>query len=639
MVTIKNSAIALAVISALSTSSSVLAESVTPIKHLIVVVGENVSFDTLYGTYIPPANQSILNLVSQGIVNADGTPGPNYAKAVQKQAINKGDQYSISPKRTAAYEKLPTPSKIGLLDLATFTFADGEPDHRFDSLSLNGPFQITKFADYMSGIGDPVHRFFQMWQQTGGDNRRHDLFTWTASTAGTGNETAGVTADNPGQGGEQMGFYNMNLGDAPFFKSLAQQYAISDNYHQSIMGGTGANFIALATGDVAVYQKNGLLETPPVNQIENPSPQLGLLNPNFFTHDGYSGGSYVNCSDNSQPGVAPISRFLKEKDIKKNCEDGAYYLVNNYEPAYDITGTLKTNADGLPKFEDAGAFVYPPQTKPTIGELLSSHNVSWKWYTAGRDDADASNDALFPIIYARTFAAVKAAVPAGTPDSIIQAIATPKAIAAMKPLLYNTLGDPLNASANVNNSALKNNLKGLSTFLSDVQTGQLPEVSFVIPKNLDSGHPGYSAPARYEAFLADLVAKVQANPALYASTAIVITTDEGGGYFDSGYIQNVDFFGDGTRIPFIVVSPYAKKGFVDHTYYDHTSVLKFIERNWKLSTLSNRSRDNLPNPKQEHENGNPEKCADADAYIPRNAPAVGDLMNLFSFSKVKHQEN
>jgi acid phosphatase len=639
MVTIKNSAIALAVIGTLSTSSSVLAESVTPIKHLIVVVGENVSFDTLYGTYIPPANQSILNLVSQGIVNADGTPGPNYAKAIQKQAVNKGDQYSISPKRTTAYEKLPTPSKIGLLDLATFTFADGEPDHRFDSLNLNGPFQITKFADYMSGIGDPVHRFFQMWQQTGGDNRRHDLFTWTASTAGAGNETAGVTADNPGQGGEQMGFYNMNQGDAPFFKSLAQQYAISDNYHQSIMGGTGANFIALATGDVAVYQKNGLLETPPVNQIENPSPQLGLLNPNFFTHDGYSGGSYVNCSDNSQPGVAPISRFLKEKGIKKNCEDGAYYLVNNYEPAYDITGTLKTNADGLPKFEDAGAFVYPPQTKPTIGELLSSHHVSWKWYTAGRDDADASNDALFPIIYGRTFAAVKAAVPAGTPDSIIQAIATPKAIAAMKPLLYNTLGDPLNASANVNNSALKNNLKGLNTFLSDVQTGQLPEVSFVIPKNLDSGHPGYSAPARYEAFLADLVAKVQANPALYASTAIVITTDEGGGYFDSGYIQNVDFFGDGTRIPFIVVSPYAKKGFVDHTYYDHTSVLKFIERNWRLSTLSNRSRDNLPNPKQARENDNPGKCTDADAYIPRNAPAVGDLMNLFRFSKVKHQED
>ena len=64
-------------------------------------------------------------------------------------------------------------------------------------------------------------------------------------------------------------------------------------------------------------------------------------------------------------------------------------------------------------------------------------------------------------------------------------------------------------------------------------------------------------------------------------TAILVTIDEGGGYYDSGYIQILDFFGDGTRIPLIAVSPFAKKGYVDHTYYDHVSVLKFIERNWR----------------------------------------------------------
>jgi len=621
-------AVTMAVLCALGSVTTALAgEAVTPIKHVIVVVGENVSFDTLYGTYIPSKGQSIFNLVSQGIVNADGTPGPNYAKAVQKQAINKDNLYSMSPKRTVPFAQLPTPSKIGALDLATFQFAGPVPDHRFDSLSLNGPFQITKFASYYSGLGDPMHRFFQMWQQTGGDNSHHDLFTWTASTAGMGNETAGVTADNSGQGGEQMGFFNMNQGDAPYFKSLAQKFAISDNYHQSVMGGTGANFFALATGDVAVYQKNGLLEVPPINQIENPNPQSGLLNPNFFTHDGYSGGSYVNCADNTQPGVASISRFLERKEINKNCEDGAYYLVNNYEPAYDMNGALKTNPDHLPKFEDANAYVYPPQTRHTIGELLSENNVSWKWYTGGHDDADATADSLYPFVFSQVFAAVKAAVPAGTPDSVITAIATPKAIAATKPYLYNTLGDPLNASSNISGTALHGNLKGLSTFFADIAAGTLPAVSFVVPKNLDSGHPGYSAPARYEAVLADLVAKVQANPELYASTAIVITTDEGGGYFDSGRIQNVDFFGDGTRIPLVVVSPYAKEGFVDHTYYDHASVLKFIERNWELPVLSERSRDNLPNPK--HKN----------AYIPSNAPAVGDLMNLFRFPSEHNGEH
>jgi hypothetical protein len=85
-----------------------------------------------------------------------------------------------------------------------------------------------------------------------------------------------------------------------------------------------------------------------------------------------------------------------------------------------------------------------------------------------------------------------------------------------------------------------------------------------------------------------------ADPKLFKSTAIIVTMDEGGGYYDSGYVQPIDCFGDGTRIPTLVVSPYTKPGTVDHTYYDHASVLKFIERNWFLSPLSLRSRDNLP---------------------------------------------
>ncbi|HEY0767720.1 MAG TPA: alkaline phosphatase family protein, partial [Steroidobacteraceae bacterium] len=91
---------------------------------------------------------------------------------------------------------------------------------------------------------------------------------------------------------------------------------------------------------------------------------------------------------------------------------------------------------------------------------------------------------------------------------------------------------------------------------------------------------------------------------------------------DSGYIQALDFFGDGTRIPLIVVSPYAKRGYVDHTYNDHVSLLKFIERNWQLPAISARSRDNLPNPIA---------AGDDDPYRPANAPAIGDLMNVFSF--------
>jgi phospholipase C len=83
---------------------------------------------------------------------------------------------------------------------------------------------------------------------------------------------------------------------------------------------------------------------------------------------------------------------------------------------------------------------------------------------------------------------------------------------------------------------------------------------------------------------------------LEAQTALFITFDEGGGYYDSGFIQPIDFFGDGPRVPLVVVSPYSKGGHVAHSYADHVSILKFIERNWRLEPLSARSRDNLPNP-------------------------------------------
>ncbi len=119
-----------------------------------------------------------------------------------------------------------------------------------------------------------------------------------------------------------------------------------------------------------------------------------------------------------------------------------------------------------------------------------------------------------------------------------------------------------------------------------------------------------------------MLAKVQADPTLWAHTAILVTTDEGGGgHFDTGYIQTLDFFGDGPRIPMLVVSPYARRGTVEHTYFDHASVLKFIERNWRLPPLSKRSRDTLPNPVTLA--GNP--------YQPINTPAVGDLMSMFAF--------
>jgi phospholipase C len=170
---------------------------------------------------------------------------------------------------------------------------------------------------------------------------------------------------------------------------------------------------------------------------------------------------------------------------------------------------------------------------------------------------------------------------------------------------------------------LKKNLKDVTDLYADIAAGTIPSVAFVRPFEQMAGHPANATLALYENFVTNLVNIVHDHSDLWNTTAILITVDEGGGYYDSGYIQPVDFFGDGTRIPVIAVSPYAKKGFVDHTYYDHASVLKFIEWNWGIPKLSTRSRDNLPNPVQ------------PSGYVPINGTAIGDLRNLFNFNKFR----
>jgi acid phosphatase len=574
------------------------ASPTTPIQYVIVVVGENQTFDTVFATYAPPPGESVRNLLSEGIIQADGTPGPEYSRAMQDRAVG-GPHYTLDPVRAGRYEHLPQPTLIGVLNKDLRSMGQA-PDPRFPADLPPGPFQVTRYAALpaipadptlataVANLGaateDPVHRFFQMWQQTGGDNARLDLYTWVPVTTGMGGDTVGVTRTDTGQGGGLMGFVNIAAGDAPLFLDLARHYAMSDNHHQSIMGGTGPNFISLATADEVFFNVNGAAATPPPNQIENPDPQPGTEN--FYQRDGYSGGSYVECADSAQPGVAPILARLTGAGVASNCEPGHYYLVNNYSAGYDLDGHLQPIGPNN--------FNYPPQTVRTFAEALAAGGVSWDWYIGARDRADLK-------------------------DEVEQRHMT---LAAARRLQYNDIGDPLVGSQVVmTHRELRSHLKGLASFSADLQRDKLPAVSFVVPKNLDSGHPGNSVLASFEDFLASIIDQVKARPEIWAHAAIIVTTDEGGGHFDSGYIQTVDFFGDGPRIPLLVVSPYARAGHIDHVYSDHASILKFIEHNWGLAPITSRSRDRLPNP----------VSSPVDPYRPLNGPAVGDLTTLFNF--------
>jgi phospholipase C len=147
-------------------------------------------------------------------------------------------------------------------------------------------------------------------------------------------------------------------------------------------------------------------------------------------------------------------------------------------------------------------------------------------------------------------------------------------------------------------------------------------VSFAHPDGALDGHPSSSKLGLFEAYVKNILVRLHANPTLEASTAVIVTFDEGGGYYDSGFIQPVDFFGDGPRIPLIVVSPFTTGGKIDHGYADHVSILKFIERNWSLAPITSRSRDNLPNPIANATN----------PWVPTNMPALTDLFDLFDFT-------
>ena len=141
-------------------------------------------------------------------------------------------------------------------------------------------------------------------------------------------------------------------------------------------------------------------------------------------------------------------------------------------------------------------------------------------------------------------------------------------------------------------------IKDATDFFAAVQNGTLPAVSFVKPDGLLDGHPASSKVDLFEGMLQKTLDALDANPDLKADTALLVTVDEGGGYYDSGFQQTLDFFGDGPRIPLIVASPYSKGGHVAHSYTDHVSILKFIERNWRLDPLTSRSRDNFPTQEQ-----------------------------------------
>jgi phospholipase C len=609
-------------------------KTATPIKHVIVLIGENWSFDSVFATYKPKRGQFVDNLLSRGVIDERGMPGPNFSVSMQFQ-INQPypATFFIDARKTAgktAYQQAPALPSFPPPNTAYIPTAPGglnqgegpfdraavpdsqlpriEPSIEFEDLGLlrtgatglpmfstdtrvanatslrNGSFQITgPTLPYDSYTGDMVHRFYHMWQQADCNlaNATHD------NPSGCLNDLypfVGV-ARNDGSGGNALGFLNMLKGDAPVLKRLADRYTINDNYHQPVMGGTAVQHTMLGTADAIFWESFQGVTQPPVPSVANPNPKAA--NDAAFKVD----RGWTNCSDQSQPGIAAITGYLATLPWHPaaNCDAGHFYMINNMSPGFLPNGTVDA-ANIL-----TGAKV-PPSRLRTIGDALNQKGISWAYYGGGFN------------------AAVRVAN--GSTDPVDQLIAV-NYCDICNPFSYATsiMGDPAQRAAHI---------KDATDFINALDQGKLPAVAYVKPDSLVDGHPASSKLDLFESMVENILDRLERKPELFAETAFIVTFDEGGGFWDSGFMQPLDFFGDGPRIPMIVVSPFSRGGKVVHSYNDHASVVKFIERNWGLKPLTQRSRDNLPNP----------VMSDHTPYVPRNMPAVGDLFDMFDFDHV-----
>jgi phospholipase C len=247
-----------------------------------------------------------------------------------------------------------------------------------------------------------------------------------------------------------------------------------------------------------------------------------------FAGGGAANPTKIAVYDSNGSGVLVRDGFLRYDDYVINTA----FTVNAPHPAAIPTVQL-----------------VPNQTMPTIGDRLSAANVTWAWFSGGWNDAIA-----------------------GTPDPSFQFHHQPFAYFANF-----SDGTPAKAA----------HLKDETDFFAAAAAGTLPAVSFVKPLGKSNEHPGYTDVMTGEGHALELIDAVRTGPN-WADTAIIITYDENGGFWDHVTPPTVDEWGPGARVPTLVISPYAKKGFIDHTVYDTTAILKLIETRFNVQPLTAR---------------------------------------------------
>lgn len=318
---------------------------------------------------------------------------------------------------------------------------------------------------------------------------------------------------------------------------IAREFTLCDNFFMAAFGGSYLNHQFLISGRVPEYFDAA--RTPAKRKIA-------------VTEDGPTGTRLAVAPDSPKSALEGKPKFVNNGAITP---DG--YAVNTMAPPYQPSWVRPAPGGDKDHADPQDPSTLPPQTYDTIGDLLSRKGVDWAWYGGawqaaldGRGEGTRPNFQFHhqPFNYFKQFA--------------------PGTEARARHLRDGGLGD----------SPISNR------FIADAVDGKLPPVAFYKPQGNLNLHAGYSDIESGDAHVANVIEHLKKSPQ-WKDMVVVVTFDENGGWWDHVAPPKGDRWGPGSRIPAIVVSPYAKKGAVDHNFYDTTSIIRFISRLHDLPLL------------------------------------------------------
>jgi phospholipase C len=463
-------------ITAIAASATV--KTTTPIKHLVVLFQENVSFDHYFATY----------------PNAMNLPGePKFSPLSNTPSIN-GLTIGLLTNNT----NLANPWRLGKSQVVTVASCD--PNHSYTALQ--------KEID-----GGLMDKFVQ-------------------------NSALSIQHCDPKL---VMGYFDGNTVTALW--NYAQHFAMSDNFHSSNIDPSLPGAINLVTG-----------------QTHGATPRNISLNITYDNHD------------------------------------IMYHQVAN--------GTSIGDIDSI--YDDCSRHNKISMTGTNIGNLMNEKGITWGWFEGGFKPSSIVNSKAV----------------CGTSHLNIVGKNITDYVVHHEPFQYyqSTVNQhhlPPTSVAMIGHTDQANHQYDLSDFWLAAEANNLPAVSYLKAPAYQDGHPGVSDPIDEQPFLVNTINRLQQLPE-WNSTAIIIAYDDSGGWYDHAMPPIIsqsndpkndallgherlcgqapasayqDRCGYGIRLPLLVISPYAKVNYVDHSITDQTSILRFIEDNWQLGRIGNQSFD------------------------------------------------